>query len=94
MKIIYLHQYFTTPDRVGGIRSYEMARRFVAKGHEVHLLSSSNEVGDTPGWFTTEIEGINLHSLPIPYSNRQSNAERIRTFFAFAFVVHLLQPRP
>lgn len=85
MKILYLHQYFTTPDRVGGIRSYEMARRFVAKGHEVHLLSSSNEAREASGWFTTEIEGIKVHSLPIPYSNRQSNATRIRTFFSFAF---------
>ncbi len=85
MKIIYLHQYFTTPDRVGGIRSYEMARRLVAKGHTVHLLTSSNETRDQPGWFTRDIEGIQVHSLPIPYSNRQSNAERIRTFFSFAF---------
>ena len=85
MNIIYLHQYFTTPDRVGGIRSYEMARRLVAKGHTVHLLTSSNETREQPGWFTRDIEGIQVHSLPIPYSNRQSNAERIRTFFSFAF---------
>ena len=85
MNIIYLHQYFTTPDRVGGIRSYEMARRLVAKGHTVHLLTSSNETRGQSGWFTRDIEGIQVHSLPIPYSNRQSNAERIRTFFSFAF---------
>lgn len=85
MRIIYLHQYFTTPDRVGGIRSYEMARRLVKMGHEVHLLTSSNEERDTPGWFERDIEGIRVHSLPIPYSNRQSNTERIRTFFDFAF---------
>lgn len=85
MNIIYLHQYFTTPERVGGIRSYEMARRWVANGHKVHILSLSNEVRETPGWFTTEVEGIQVHSLPIPYSNRQSNATRIRSFLAFAF---------
>lgn len=85
MRIIYLHQYFTTPDRVGGIRSYEMARRLVAKGHDVHLLTSSNEQVEKPGWFVRDVEGIHVHSLPIPYSNRQSNAKRIRTFFDFAF---------
>lgn len=85
IRIIYLHQYFTTPDRVGGIRSYELARRLVAKGHSVHLLTSSNVAQETPGWFETEVEGIRVHSLPIPYSNRQGNAERIRTFFNFAF---------
>ena len=36
MRIIYLHQYFLTPDMAGGTRSFEMARRLVAAGHEVH----------------------------------------------------------
>ena len=85
MNIIYLHQYFTTPDRVGGIRSYEMARRLVAKGHTVHLLTTSNEPREESGWFERDIEGIRVHALPIPYSNRQSNIKRIRTFLSFAF---------
>ena len=84
MRIIYLHQYFTTPERVGGIRSYEMARRLVAKGHEVHLLTSSNVPSETTSWSESEVEGIKVHSLPIPYSNQQSNAKRISTFLSFA----------
>lgn len=84
MRVIYLHQYFTTPERVGGIRSYEMARRLVAKGHDVHLLTSSNVPSETSGWSESDIEGIRVHSLPIPYSNRQSNLRRISTFFSFA----------
>ena len=27
MRIVYLHQYFVTPEMAGGARSYEMARR-------------------------------------------------------------------
>jgi hypothetical protein len=36
MKIVYLHQYFNTPDTTGSTRSFEMARRWVEAGHEVH----------------------------------------------------------
>ncbi len=85
MRILYLHQYFTTPDRVGGIRSFEMARRLVAKGHDVHIVTSSNSRRDTSNWFETTEEGIHVHWLPVPWSNYQSNAERIRVFFRFAY---------
>ncbi|MFN9999310.1 MAG: glycosyltransferase WbuB, partial [bacterium] len=40
MKIIYLHQYYHNPQMSGSTRSYEMARRLVNMGHEVHLVTS------------------------------------------------------
>jgi len=40
MRIIYLHQYFNTPNMYGGTRSFEMARRLVAAGHEVHMITT------------------------------------------------------
>ncbi len=85
MRIIYLHQYFTTPKRVGGIRSYEMARRLVEWGHEVHLITSSNAPTSETDWYETEEMGIHVHWLPMPYSNRQSTFERIKVFFRFAY---------
>jgi glycosyltransferase involved in cell wall biosynthesis len=85
VRIIYLHQYFTTPDHVGGIRSYEMARRLVAKGHDVQMITTYNRPTDKTSWFETTEEGIRVHWLPMPWSNRQSNAERIQVFFRFAY---------
>ena len=41
MKILYLHQYFNTPQMAGSTRSYEMARRWVAQGHTVHVVTTS-----------------------------------------------------
>ena len=38
MKVIYLHQYFTTPDMPGGTRSHLMSARLVQAGHEVHVV--------------------------------------------------------
>lgn len=85
MQIIYLHQYFNTPEMSGGTRSYEMARRLVAKGHKVHMVTSWREDGGRRSWFQTEEAGIQVHWLPVPYSNHMSYRERIRAFFSFAW---------
>jgi UDP-N-acetylglucosamine:LPS N-acetylglucosamine transferase len=84
MKIIYLHQYFNTPTMVGSTRSYEMARRLVAYGHEVHMITSWREDDGRKNWFKTEENGINVHWLPVPYSNEMGFYERIKAFVKFA----------
>ncbi len=85
MKIIYLHQYFNTPDMPGGTRSYEMARRFVAQGHEVHMITSFREARDDQVWFENKVAGIHIHWLPVEYSNHMTFGDRIKAFFKFAF---------
>lgn len=85
MRITYLHQYFNTPEMAGGTRSYEMARRLVAMGHEVNLITSWREDDGRQGWFETEEAGIRVHWLPVPYSNAMSYRERIQAFFKFAW---------
>jgi len=85
MRIVYLHQYFNTPDMSGGTRSYEMARRLVACGHEVHMVTSWREPTEKANWFTTEEAGIQVHWLPVPYGNYMAYGERIRVFFRFAW---------
>ena len=40
MRILYLHQFFITREGIGGTRSYEFARRFVAAGHEVRIVTA------------------------------------------------------
>ncbi len=41
MRVIYFHQHFSTPKGMVGIRSYEMARRLVARGHQVTMVCGS-----------------------------------------------------
>lgn len=85
MKIIYLHQYFNTPAMAGGTRSYEMARRLVAAGHEVHMITSwRDNNGQKKDCFVTDEAGITVHWLPVPYSNHMSYKERIMAFLNFA----------
>lgn len=38
MKILYYHQYFTSPTLGGAIRSYEFARALVKRGHQVTMV--------------------------------------------------------
>jgi len=87
MKIIYLHQYFNTPQMPGATRSYEMARRLVAAGHEVHIVTSWRD-SHSPrkgGWSKTEEAGIHVHWLPVPYSNAMRSRQRLKAFCTFAF---------
>ncbi len=83
MRVIYLHQYFTTPDMVGGTRSYEMARRLVRGGHEVHMITSDRAAG-TRGWRETEEAGIHVHWAPVRYSSGMGFRRRIVAFAQFA----------
>jgi glycosyltransferase involved in cell wall biosynthesis len=84
MKITYLHQYFNTPDMAGGTRSFEMARRLVAKGHQVNMVTSWRGGGKGKDWFETKEAGITVHWLPVNYSNNMSYLKRFFAFIHFA----------
>src|SRR5689334_16023076 len=89
MRVIYLHQYFNTPDMAGGTRSYEMARRLVRAGHEVHMVTTWREPTERKGWFVTEEAGIKVHWLPIRYSNHMNFVQRLMAFLRFAWASSL-----
>lgn len=75
----------------GGIRSFEMARRMVAAGHEVHMITSQRNPGaDSPkGSFETLEQGINVHWIFNPYSNEMGFYARVRSFLRFAMLASL-----
>lgn len=87
MKVTYLHQYFITPRDSGATRSYEMARRLVARGHEVDVVTSVRKPspGGFRGWKQTEEASFRVHWVHVPYSNSMSYPARIRAFFQFAW---------
>jgi glycosyltransferase involved in cell wall biosynthesis len=61
MRILYLHQFFVTRAGAGGTRSYEFARRFVSRGHDVRML--------TAGEGRQEVEGIEVVGVSGGYSD-------------------------
>ncbi|WP_319549687.1 glycosyltransferase family 4 protein [Desulfogranum marinum] len=93
MKIVYLHQYFNTPLMAGGTRSYEMARRLVEAGHEVHIVTSFRKEHEKKGWFRTIEAGIHVHWLPEPYNNKMNFYARIKAFLNFAVKAGLYASR-
>ena len=88
MHILYLHQYFVPPDGAGGTRSYEFARRFVARGHRVSLVTSSAFFPPSYAFdrrvSRLELDGIDIRVIRIPYSNRLGYARRMAAFAEFA----------
>lgn len=88
MDILYLHQYFATPESNAGTRSYEMAKRLVKNGHDVTFVTSSAYFSDNynlqKGWNYLEIDAIKLHVLHLDYSNKDSFFKRILKFISFS----------
>ena len=84
MRIIYLVQYFITPELSGSTRAYEMARRLVAAGHEVHLVTTDQAPGAARGWSRREVAGIQVHELGLAYDNAMGTARRLVSFGAFS----------
>ncbi len=83
MKILYIHQYFRTPEEGGAIRSYYLAKGLVEHGIEVELITAHNK----PKALTKTIEGIKVHYLPVFYDNEQGFLRRIYAFFKFMYLV-------
>ena len=84
MKIVYLHQHFRTPEMSGGTRSYEMGRRLVAAGHEVHVITADASGRRGARWEVREVAGMRVHSLAVPYDNTMTPMRRIVAFLHFA----------
>ncbi|WIM94220.1 glycosyltransferase family 4 protein [Actinoplanes oblitus] len=84
MRIVYVHQYYCNPGMAGGIRSYEQAKRLVARGHTVDVITTDITPGDRElGWKVTHEDGITVHWFRIPYDNHMSYARRLRAFAEF-----------
>lgn len=88
MRILYLHQYFRTPRMTGGTRSFELARRLVSRGHQVHMVTS-DQAASSPAIYQTNEDGIQVTWIPVAYSNRMGYAARLSAFTRFA--VHASQ---
>jgi glycosyltransferase involved in cell wall biosynthesis len=91
MKIIYFHQHFSTPNGSTGIRSYEMARGLLAKGHHVIMVCGSysgGKIGLTKPFENGQrrgiIDGIEVIEFELPYSNVDNFAKRTLTFAKFS----------
>lgn len=91
MKVLYFHQYFSTPRGAAGNRSYMMARKLLEAGHNVTIVCGMTQRSDTGltgdferGRREGTVDGIHVLELQLPYSNSDGLLKRTLTFFRFA----------
>jgi glycosyltransferase involved in cell wall biosynthesis len=79
VKVLILHQHFKIPRHGGAIRSYYLAKALVEKGVNTVVITAHND----PGYKKENVEGIEVHYLPVPYDNRFGFNRRIYAFYLF-----------
>lgn len=92
MRLLYIHQHFATPRGAGGIRSYQMARRLIERGHQVTMLCGRGVEGQSGligpfehGIRRGSVDGIDVIEVDLVYSNQDSFTKRVKTFLNFMF---------
>lgn len=90
MRILYIHQHFTTPRGATGIRSYQMAQRLIAAGHSVTMVCGRGAQGKTgligefrKGVRRGQVDGIDVVEVDLAYSNHDGFVRRSITFLRF-----------
>lgn len=89
VRILYLHQYFATPECATGTRSYEFGRLLVERGHQVTVVSGTSALepwlGPTvhDGPRTMSHDGLELVLVPDKYEQTRSKIKRLRGFSRF-----------
>lgn len=87
MHILYLHQYFCPPGGSGNNRSFELAKSWIAAGHEVTFITSPAYFPEKlkrnePHW-NIEVEGIHLHVVNVQYNHLMSFRNRVWAWLKF-----------
>lgn len=81
MKILYIHQYFLTPEDDAGTRSYWISQELIKDGHEVVMLTSSSKIQKRIE--RKDVDGIDVIYLKVPYNQKMSILQRLLSFVRF-----------
>src|SRR5690554_801855 len=80
-KILYIHQYFHTPEQPGGTRSYWLAQELIKNGYEVIMLTTNSK--QTEKIRTYDADGIKVISYGVFYSQSMGIRGRLQSFTDF-----------
>jgi glycosyltransferase involved in cell wall biosynthesis len=81
VKILILHQHFHTPQTGGALRSYYLAKALSDRGIQTVVITAHNE----QGYRQQEVEGVDVHYLPVAYDNKFGFTARGISFLRFAW---------
>ena len=98
MRILYLHQFFMTREGTGGTRSYEFARRLVAHGHEVTMVTAAPgrkpRRHDVEGIHVVEVAGASPDYVTATGKGYGARMAGFARFAASATAAAVRSPRP
>ena len=83
MNILYIHQYFVTPQEPGATRSYWISKELVRRGHHVTVITGNSESKHEPGRF--DRDGIDVIYINNFYNNSQTKVQKLWSFVKFIF---------
>lgn len=83
MNILYIHQYFKTPQEAGGNRSYVFSRKLVSNGHNVTMITSNTDHNHWSFIEEKDIDGIRVIYIKNFYNNKMGITARIVSFIKF-----------
>lgn len=83
MNVLYIHQYFVTPNEPGATRSYWISKELVKRGHHVTVITGNSESKHEPGRF--DRDGIDVIYINNFYNNSQTKLQKIWSFVKFVF---------
>lgn len=90
MHILLVRQHFSPPSAAGSSRPFEMAKRWVANGHNVTILTSTTKFSESfelnSKINTFNLEGIDIVAVNVPYKNSFSFFRRLTSFLKFAYL--------
>lgn len=82
MRILYIHQYYRTPEEGGAIRSWYLTGALRKAGHEVTVLTAHSE-GKR---LEKTIQGCQVVYLPVAYQQEFSYLRRMKAFILFVWL--------
>lgn len=83
MNILYIHQYFLTPQEPGGTRSYWLAQELIKNGHKVTMITSSTKFAEEIK--ELNVDGIDVIYLKEDYDQNMSITRRLKAFLKFMY---------
>lgn len=87
MRIVYFHQFFSTPQGSWGTRVYEFCKDWAARGHDVTVVTSTFAKSDlvtTKLVEDQEFEGFKVKVIDLKMNNKEPVWKRIRSFVVYA----------
>ncbi len=81
MKVILIHQFYSTPQAGGALRSWYLARALADRGITPVVITTHNNADVR----VTHEDGIDVHYLPVIYNNRFGFFKRIYSFGKFVW---------